>query len=196
VYKRQVGEGKMAFNLAGNFMLTNEIGGTPNDPAAVKSANASILNAQIKSLLTESRPKYKAILGIDYNIGKFALNLNNTLFGPTAFRDLDNGGSAMNHIKAVFKPAVITDLGVSYLFNDKISWTIAINNLFNILPKWDLEVNSIETDPVKKAAGEAAATQLLNNPNDKALLRGFLGFSGRYDILVQRVQLGRRKLGV
>ncbi len=178
-----VGEGKLAFNLAGNFMLTNEIVGTPNDPAAVKGAGASILNAQIKSLLTESRPRYKSILGIDYNIGKLAINLNNTLFGPTAFRDLDNGGSIMNHVKAVFKPAVVTDLGVSYQFNEKVVWTIAVNNLFNILPKWDLEVNSIETDPVKKAAGEEAARTLLNNPTEKALLRGFLGFSGRYDIL-------------
>lgn len=178
-----VGEGKMAFNLAGNFMLTNEIVGSVNEPAPVQAAGSSILNAQIRSLLTESRPRYKSILGIDYNIGKFAFNLNNTLFGPTSFRDLDNGGGIMNHVKAVFKPAVVTDLGVSYMFNDKITWTIAINNLLNVLPKWDLEVNSIETDPVKKAAGELAATAILNSPEDKALLRGFLGFSGRYDIL-------------
>lgn len=178
-----VGDGKMAFNLAGNFMLTNEIVGTPNDPAAVKSAGASILNAQIKSLLTESRPRYKSILGIDYNIGKLAINLNNTLFGPTAFRDLDNGGSIMNHVKAVFKPAVVTDLGVSYQFSEKLVWTIAINNLLNVLPKWDLEVNSIETDPAKKTAGENSAATVLNDPAKKALLRGSLGFSGRYDIL-------------
>lgn len=193
-----VGEGKMAFNLAGNFMLTNEIVGTVNEPAAVKAAGSSILNPQIRSLLTESRPRYKSILGIDYNIGKFAFNLNNTLFGPTSFRDLDNGygiqdamfpndptkrRNAMNDFKAVFKPAVVTDLGISYLFNDKITWTIAINNLFNILPKWDLEINTIETDPTKKAIYEKKAAEILNSSDEKALVRGSLGFSGRYDIL-------------
>ena len=178
-----LGDGKLAVNLAGNFMLNNEIVGEPTTPAAIKSAGSSILNAQIQSLLTESRPKYKSILGLDYNVGKWAINLNNTLFGSTAFRDLDNGGSAMLNIKAVFKPAVVTDLGVNYQFSDKVGLTVAINNIFNVLPKWDLEVSSVETDPAKKAAGEAAATALLNDPAKKALLRGFLGFSGRYDIL-------------
>jgi iron complex outermembrane recepter protein len=178
-----IGAGKLAVNLAGNYVLTNEIVGEPNEPRPIKEAQASILNAQIKSLLTESRPRYKAILGLDYAINKFNINLTNTLFGPTAFRDLDNGGSIMNHIKAEFKPGVVTDLSLGYNFTDKVTLTVNVNNLLNVLPKWDLVVNSIETDPAKKAAGEAEAKALLDSPEEKALLRGFLGFSGRYDIL-------------
>ena len=45
------------------------------------------------------------------------------------------------------------------------------NNLLNVIPKWDL----IALNEKGKAA--------IANPADKALLRGFLGFSGRYDIL-------------
>ncbi len=166
-----LGKGKLSFNLAGNYMLQNKIVGTPAEPAPVKAAGSSILNTQIKSLLTESRPKTKVILGIDYSVSKWNINLNNTLFGKTAFQDLDNGGGDMENIKAEFKPAVVTDLSVGYSFNSKVSLTLNANNLLNVIPKWDL----VALNEKGKAA--------IANPEDKALLRGFLGFSGRYDIL-------------
>jgi iron complex outermembrane recepter protein len=177
-----LGTGKLAINLAGNYMLNNEIVGAPLEPAPIKAAKSSILNDQIKSLLTESRPKYKVILGFDYVIGKFVFNLNNTLFGPTAFQDLDNGSAysdakggdnPMLSIKAVFKPAVVTDLSIGYRFTEKVAFSLNVNNLLNVLPKWDLEAIDGNTK------GEA----ILKDVANKSLLRGFLGFSGRYDIL-------------
>ena len=152
-----LGSGKLSVNLAGNVSLKNEIVGTPNEPAAIKADNSSILNAQIKSLLTEGRPQYKSILGFDFAIGKWGINLNNTLFGPTKFRDIDNGGGTMNYVQAVFKPAVVTDLNIGYNFTEKVSFSIGINNLLNVLPKWDLEYNPIAGAP---ASGEAAAKAL------------------------------------
>ena len=166
-----LGRGKLGLNLAGNFMLVNKIVGTPADPDAIKSAGSSILNTQIKSLLTESRPKYKSILGLDYNVGKWNVNLNNTLFGPTSFQDLDNGGSVMENIKAQFKPAVVSDLSIGYTFSKTLSASVNANNLFNILPKWDL------------VALNDAGAKYLSNATDAALLRGYLTFSGRYSIL-------------
>ena len=166
-----LGSGKLGFSLAGNFVLQNEIVGTPADPPAIKAAGSSILNTQIKSLLTESRPKYKSILGIDYTLGKLNVNLYNTLFGPTSFQDLDNGGSAMENIKATFMPAVVTDLSVGYAFSSRVSATVNVNNLLNVLPKWDLVALNDEGQKV------------IDNPSEKSLLRGFLGFSGRYGIL-------------
>jgi iron complex outermembrane recepter protein len=193
----ELGSGKLALNLAGNYMLKNEIVGAPSEPSPVKAAGSSILNTQIRSLLTESRPKYKTILGFDYSIGKLNINLNNTLFGKTAFRDFDNGPgfgdigltaaggdrNVMNDLKAEFKPAVVTDLSLGYAFTDKVSFALNVNNLLGVLPKWDLV--SLSSD------GDA----LLKNAAAKSLVRGFLGFSGRYDILgyngSQFSQLGR-----
>lgn len=166
-----LGSGKLGINLAANYTIANEIMGTPNDPVAIKSAGSTILSTQIKSLLTKSRPKYKGILGFDYAVSKWNINLNNTLFGPTEFQDLDNGGSDMENIKQRFSPAVVTDLNVGYNFTSKISANITVNNLFNILPKWKLEALN--------TAGQA----VLNKPADKSLLEGFLEFSGRYKIL-------------
>ena len=183
-----LGNGRLNVNLAGNFILENEIVGAPNEPRAVAAAGSSILSAQIRSLLTESRPEYKSILGLDYSLGKWLFGLNNTLFGPTRFQDLDNdfsvdGVSVMNNIKAEFTPAVVTDLSITYGFNSKVALTLNCNNLLDVLPEWDLV-------PINDAGRAAIA-----DPARKSLLRGSLGFSGRYDILgyngSQFSQLGR-----
>ncbi len=170
--------GKLGINLAGNYAIKNEIVGAPKTPKAISDAGSTILNTQIISLLTESRPRYKAVLGFDYNVKKFSVNLNNTLFGPTKFQDLDNGGSQMNNIKQVFTTAVVTDLNFGYAFTDKVSFSVSINNIFNILPKWKLELTGKASDP-----DYAAAAATLASPADKSLLEGFLEFSGRYKIL-------------
>ncbi len=184
-----IGPGKLAVNLAGNWNILNKVVGSPNDPAVIKAAGATILNAQVISLLQEGRPLYKVILGLDYNINKFNIVLNNTLFGPTAFQDLDNGGSTMNYVKQTFSPAVVTDLNVGYAFSKNLSASFTVNNLFNILPSWKLEaING-------NATGEAA----LANAADRSLLEGFLSFSGRYRILgyngSQFSQLGTMFMG-
>ncbi|HEY8933982.1 MAG TPA: TonB-dependent receptor [Cyclobacteriaceae bacterium] len=190
----EVGNGTLGFNLAGNFTLSNEIIGTPKDPKAIKDAGSTILNAQVKSLLTEGRPKYKGILGIDYSIHKFNFVVNNTLFGPTKFQDIDNGGSVMENIKQVFDPAVVTDVNIGYAFTKNISASFSINNIFNVLPKWKLELTGKPTD-----ANYAAAKSTLSSEADTKLLEGFLEFSGRYRILgyngSQFSQLGTMFMG-
>jgi iron complex outermembrane receptor protein len=173
-----LGGGLLAINLAGNYTLSNEIIGTPNNPPAIEDAGANILSAQIRSILTESRPEYKAVLGFDYKLNKFSVSLNNTVFGPTRFQDLDNGGAVMNNIKQEFKTAVVTDLNLGYDFTSRISAYIAANNIFNVLPKWDLKLTGSPSDP-----NYAAAEATLNNTADRELLEGFLSFSGRYPVL-------------
>jgi iron complex outermembrane receptor protein len=173
-----LGKGQLAISLAGNYSLNNEIQGRPNIPKAIADAGADILSAQIRSLLTEGRPKYKGILGFDYSVAKWYFNISNTLIGPTKFQDLDNGGSIMNNIKQVFKPGVLTDLTIGYDFTKKIGVSFTVSNIFNVLPKWDLELTGSPSDP-----NYADAVATLNNPADKSLLEGFLGFSGRYSIL-------------
>ncbi len=167
----ELGKGKLGFNLAGNHTLKNEIVGSPNEPSAVKAAGSSILSVQIRSLLTESRPRTKVILGVDYALEKWNFNLNNTMFGKTNFQDLDNGGSDMLNITQEFKTAVVTDLNIGYNITPKISASVTVNNLFNLLPKWELKALN--------SAGQA----VLDNAADKSLLEGFLSFSGRYRIL-------------
>lgn len=175
-----LGSGKLMVNLAGNFTLVNEIVGNPATPAAIAADGQSILSAQITSLLTESRPKYKSILGLDYSIGKLNFNLTNTLFGTTSFRDIDNGGDVMNNIKQQFSPAVVTDLGIGLALSSKLGVGVTINNLFNVLPSWKL---ILAPGPGASAKDIAAAQATLSDPAQLNLLQGFLEFSGRYRIL-------------
>ena len=177
-----IGEGKLGVNLAGNFVLANDILGAPNDPPAIKSAGATILNTQVKSLLTEGRPMYKTILGLDYSLNKFNVMLNNTLFGPTKFQDLDNGGSDMECIKQVFTPAVVTDLNIGYQFTKNVSFSFTINNILNVLPKWSLELVH-NPDAALDNTNYAHAQATMTDPTSRQLLEGFLEFSGRYRIL-------------
>jgi iron complex outermembrane receptor protein len=179
-----LGSGKLAVNFAGNYNIANKILGSPNDPPAIKDAGATILNTQVKSLLQEGRPKYKVILGLDYAVGNFNAVLNNTLFGPTKFQDLDNGGSVMKNIKQVFSPGVVTDLNIGYNFSKHISASFVVNNLFNVLPKWKLEVVTNPDDlPADRELNRAAAQALLDDPARRNVLEGSLCFSGRYRIL-------------
>lgn len=178
-----LGFAKLGVNVAANYTLTNKIVGTPNNPAAIQSANATILNTQVKSLLTKGRPMYKVIGGFDLSRDKLNVVINNTLFGPTEFQDLDNGGSAMENIKQQFKPAVVTDFNVGYAFNKHLSASFSVNNLLDILPKWELKALNAQGETV------------LKDKTQKQLLEGFLSFSGRYRILgyngSQFSQLGR-----
>lgn len=179
-----LGRGKLAFNLAGNYNIANKIIGNPQDPEPIAASGATILNRQVKSLLTEGRPKYKGILGLDYSIKSWNIVFNNTLFGPTAFQDLDNGGAIMNNIKQKFTPAVVSDLNIGYAFSRNISASFTINNLFNVLPKWKLEaVVNPDDKPADQEANKAVAQAVLDNPEERNLLEGFLCFSGRYRIL-------------
>ncbi len=187
-----IGKGKLAINLAANYTLRNEIIGSPNDPKAISDAGSTILNAQIYSLLTESRPAYKAIMSLDYQVNKLNIYLDNTLFGPTKFQDLDNGSkykslgillnesdpsdpinsrNAMNDIKQYFTNAIVTNLNIGYNFTNKLNIAFSVNNLFNVLPKWELH------------SLNANGQKVLDNADAKNLLKGFLEFSGRYKIL-------------
>lgn len=184
-----VGPGTLAVNLAGNWNILNKVDGNPATPPVISSAGGSILNAQVISLMQEGRPLYKAILGFDYSVNKFNIVLNNTLFGRTGFQDIDNGGSIMNYVKQTFEPGVVTDLNVGYAFSKNLSASFTVNNLFNVLPKWKLEAIN----------GNSTGESYLSNASDKALLEGFLSFSGRYRILgyngSQFSQLGTMFMG-
>ena len=176
-----LGKAKIGVNFSGNVTLNNEIVGSPAEPKAISDAGSSILNGQIKSLLTESRPKVKAILGIDYYLGKFQANLNNTFFGKTRFQDLDNGCDI--NVKQEFSTAIVSDLNVSYNFTDKISASFTVNNLLDILPSWKL------------VALNDAGQKILNDPAQKLAMETGITYNGRYRILgyngSQFSQLGR-----
>ncbi len=82
-----------------------------------------------------SRPKYKSIIGFDYDISDFNFSVNNTVFGPTKFRNADLD----QNLAVVFKTKTLTDFSVNYQINKNMTLAFAINNMFNVTPSWKLE---------------------------------------------------------
>jgi iron complex outermembrane receptor protein len=182
----KVGKGKLGFNLSGNYTTTNKIDGAVNNPASVNAltgslAGQTVFNATQDALMFTSRPKFKYILGVNYEIGDWGFSLNNTVFGPTKFKQADFSDPGLY---TEFKTASVTDLGINYEASKKLSILFNINNIFDVLPKYTI-----------KSDGSASANTIVNNP---ALLRNEdlnITFDGRYNITTydgsQFSQLGR-----
>lgn len=135
-----IGSGKLNTSLSGNYVIQNERDGNVINPQIVESAGQSVANKTQEALFFTSRPKFKAILGLDYTIGGVNISLGNTLFGPTKFYQQ---GLAPG-IYTEFKPKVVTDLGVSFNVNDNLTVSLNANNVLNVLPEWEFKTESSE----------------------------------------------------
>ncbi|MBB1193382.1 ferric enterobactin receptor [Flavobacterium sp. SOK18b] len=181
-----IGEGKLGFNLSGNYTIQNKIDGAVNNPASVKAltgalAGQTVFNATQDALMFTSRPKFKNIIGVNYEIDNFGISLNNTTFGKTKFKQADFSNPGLF---TTFKTAQVTDLGVTWTASKEITISFNMNNIFNVVPKFTI-----------KSDGSASANAIVNNP---ALLKNEynnITFNGRYPITSydgsQFSQLGR-----
>ncbi|WP_103068475.1 TonB-dependent receptor [Aquimarina sediminis] len=164
--------GTLGFSLSGNYTIENDREGNVKDPAFLAGTGQSVVNDTQEALFFTSRPEYKAILGANYDIGKFNFSLNNTLFGPTRFKnqglqDLESlvGGNPANSdgksdLSVEFMTKIVTDLGINYNATDKLTISANINNLLNVLPEWELKSLTATGDAV---LNDAAATKTASN---------------------------------
>lgn len=131
----KLGDRELNVNLSGNYMLQNERDGDVKNPRLVEQAGQSVANQTQEALFFTSRPKFKAILGLDTDFGKLGVSLNNTLFGPTTFyqQGLDAG------IFTEFKTKVVTDLALNYAISEKTTLSVNANNILNVLPEWEFK---------------------------------------------------------
>ncbi|WP_395075561.1 TonB-dependent receptor domain-containing protein [Flavobacterium sp.] len=160
----QLGSGKLALNLSGNYTTANRTAGAINNPASVKASGQTIFSDIQRALLFTSRPKFKYIFGGDYEINKFGFSLNNTVFGPTKFK---NAGMS-DDLRIEFLTKIVTDLGVNYSATEKLTLALNVNNLLNVLPEWQFKAEN--------ADGEA----LINNPSGIKEQFNLITFNGRY----------------
>lgn len=126
--------GKLAVNFSGNYTLDNERDGPVKNTALVAAAGQSVLDATQEALLFTSRPKHKNILGLDLDYNKVNFSLNNTVFGPTTFRQ----AGLDSNLETRFKTRAVTDFAINYTLTDKMTLTFNVNNLFDVTPKWEL----------------------------------------------------------
>ncbi len=111
----------MGVTIAANFNKT-ELDGEVDTPDAF--GDVSIFGDLPSSLLTSARPDSKISLGLNFDLGKLGLSLNNTQFGSVNSPVSDQEFSAK----------IITDLLVNYDITDAFSVNVTINNLLDVYP--------------------------------------------------------------
>jgi iron complex outermembrane receptor protein len=162
----QLGSGKLAVNVSGNYTLENGLDGEVRNLPAAQALGKSVFNATQESLMFTSRPEFKYILGGDYEVGKFVFSLNNTIFGPTTFKNADYSDPGLY---TKFKTKAVTDLGINFSATEKLTLSLNINNIFNVLPEYEI-----------KSDGSATANAIVNDPAKLHSEFTEITFNGRY----------------
>ena len=157
-----IGSGILGFLVAGNINLKNE-----RDGAIRQVRGTNVIDQTQEALFFTSRPKQKFVVGANYEMRRMNWSLNNTYFGKTEFRQ---AGLDAN-LKTVFDAKVVTDLAVTFNLFNNVSIAANVNNLFDVLPKWNFE------------ALNAAGSAILSNPAQTQVQRNLITFNGRYDIM-------------
>ena len=166
--------GKLAVNFSGNYTLKNERDGAVRNTPLVASAGQSVIDATQEALMFTSRPKHKTLLGLDLDYNKFNFSLNNTVFGPTEFR---NAGLNSN-LAVKFKTKTVTDFAVNYSITDKMTLSFNVNNVFDVTPKWKLHA--------RNSAGQAildSTTRGAYGATPSEVQSNLITFNGRYSMV-------------
>ncbi len=157
-----VGSGLLGLSVAGNVTLKNE-----RDGNILKVKGTNVIDETQEALFFTSRPKQKFVVGATYEMRRLNWSLNGTYFGKTEFRQT---GLDPN-LKTVFDPKVVTDLAVTFDLFNNVSLAANVNNLLDVLPKWNFE------------ALNAAGAAILASPAQTKVQRNLLTFNGRYDVM-------------
>ena len=152
----EIGNGTLNATLAANFNKTeitnedvdpNTEGLQVEAPGLIGENGYDIFNRKEQSRIESSRPQTKMLLGLDYQLDKFNVALNNTYFGEVTWKHSNNGlngaplgpgGSSLPVADAdydqTFGGKIITDLIIRYDLSSAINARLSINNLLNVYP--------------------------------------------------------------
>ncbi|CAL2084266.1 iron complex outermembrane recepter protein [Tenacibaculum sp. 190524A05c] len=143
-YRDKLGEGEVYASLAANFNNTKvdriniesgQIGGMDN---------SAIFNREEVARIESSQPNFKINSLVSYDWNKFIFQLRNTYFGEVTYMHPSDGDSnnwALNEFNGLiesrdqtFAPKILTDLSLSYKFENWIRFSLGANNIFNVYP--------------------------------------------------------------
>ncbi len=129
-YRRiPIGNGDLDVNLAVNWNET-EIDGTITVPEKILNAGyTDIFNREEQSRITTARPNLTGVLGLEYNIGKFEVAVNNTYFGEVTWRHPTTPANDQT-----FAGKVLTDVSLACQVTNWVRAKIAANNILNVFP--------------------------------------------------------------
>lgn len=121
------GTGRLNMSLAANFNKT-EIDAIET-PSLLAAQGYNIFTREEQGLITNSRPKSKVLLGLNYDSEKVNLGLNNTMFGKVTITAPESGGTDQE-----LSSKIATDVYFSYKLTEKLSVNTNLNNIFDVYP--------------------------------------------------------------
>jgi len=127
-----VPRGHLYITLATNLNHTQLFGGikTASNLRKDDQQTNTLFNRQEITRVEEGQPDSKVILLLDYNRGKFDVQLRNTRFGNTKFVFVPDSA---NYDQS-FSAKILTDLIISFHPQKEITVSIGANNLFDVYP--------------------------------------------------------------
>ncbi|WP_448538006.1 TonB-dependent receptor plug domain-containing protein [Sphingobium yanoikuyae] len=132
-----------AYPVALDFGSLNlSVSANYNKTKITKNKIPTVFSNISESYIEDASPDYKVVLGALFKSGAFTVNLRETFYGKTSVL-VQPGVSSASLIaaglptiyEAKVKPTGITDLEVSYAFNDAMTFSLGANNLFDKIPE-------------------------------------------------------------
>jgi iron complex outermembrane receptor protein len=136
--------GKLRLNLAASF-LDHSIEGKINTPKVLADDGIDIFDRKEQSRILTARPTEKVILGASYDFDPVIVGVTGIYFGSVTWQHVDNGlnGADLGNgplptddaaFDQTFSAKVLTDLFATLRLTNHISFTVSVNNLFNVYP--------------------------------------------------------------
>ena len=125
--------GHVEYSLSANYNDTRVTRIRP--PPSNVSSKVTLLDQAAVSLIEDSTPKFRATFGGYWSLGKFGVNLRESLYGSSFIYVQDPVGAFFDQIKV--NQAFITDLEASYQVIRSVKVSVGANNLFNTYPTKD-----------------------------------------------------------
>ena len=133
------GLGQFRASLGFNYNKT-EIRKIAANPAQLSGLGLTLFDRRTQGWFTEG-PKTKLILGLNWELGQFGVNLKGTRYD--SFKLLDN--SAANDQS--FGAKWVTDLEISYNLSENLRVAVGAYNLFDVYPDRTTVANTIGLSP-------------------------------------------------
>lgn len=141
--------------FAPGISLENNLGINLNQTRKVGAIKASEqLQSQINSYFSEENriyfeeavPRFKAILGHNLKVNKFNFYVRNAYFGKVTdanIVDANLDGVTEPNEHVILGGKLVTDLSAGYQFNKNVLLTVGANNIFNVQPTQNPNINSL-----------------------------------------------------
>jgi len=136
--------GKLSLNLAASF-LDHSIEGKINTPDVLAADEIDIFDRKEQSRILTARPTEKVILGASYDFDPLTVGASGIYFGSVEWAHTNNGLNGVDlgdgplptedeAFDQIFSSKILVDLFASVRITNQISFTVSVNNLFDVFP--------------------------------------------------------------